>query len=72
MVRTGYNGKGVFSSLNNFGQATNRSMKGVNYYEGTAIWTKNSKGVNNEEAMNSIFPHCKPIRRHVVFEKRIK
>ena len=45
---------------------------GITYYEGTAIWTKNSKGVNNEEAMNTIFPHCKPIRKHIVFEKRIK
>ncbi len=72
MVRRGYNGKGVFSSLNNFGQATNRSMRGVTYYEGTAIWTKNSRGVNNQEAMNTIFPHCKPIRKHIVFEKRIK
>ena len=72
MVRKGYNGKGVFSSLNNFGQATNRTMKGTTYFEGTAIWTKNSKGVNNEGAVNSIFPHCTPIRKHVVFEKRVK
>ncbi|MFW9873204.1 MAG: hypothetical protein ACFFG0_08895 [Candidatus Thorarchaeota archaeon] len=72
MVRRGYNGKGVFSSLNNFGQATNRSMRGATYYEGTAIWTKNSKGVNNEEAMNTIFPHCSSIRKHIVFEKRVK
>ena len=72
MIRRGYNGKGVFSSLNNFGQATNRSMTGITYYEGTAIWTKNSKGVNNEEAINAIFPHCRPIRRHIVFEKRVK
>lgn len=72
MVRKGYNGKGVFSSLNNFGQATNRSMWGTEYFEGTAIWTKNSKGVNNEDAVNSIFPHCQPNRRHVVFEKRVK
>ncbi len=72
MVRRGYNGKGVFSSLNNFGQATNRSMWGIKYFEGTAIWTKNSKGVNNEDAVNSIFPHCQPNRTHVVFEKRIK
>lgn len=72
MVRKGYNGKGVFSSLNNFGQATNKTMKGTTYFEGTAIWTKNSKGVNNDRAVNSIFPHCTPIRKHVVFEKRIK
>ncbi|MFX0126468.1 MAG: hypothetical protein ACFFAE_22820 [Candidatus Hodarchaeota archaeon] len=72
MVRKGYNGKGVFSSLNNFGQATNRTMKGTTYFEGTAIWTKNSKGVNNEDAVNSIFPHCTPIRRHIVFEKHVK
>lgn len=72
MVRRGYNGKGVFSSLNNFGQATNRSLMGTTYFEGTAIWTRNSRGVNNEGAINSIFPHCTHIRKHVVFEKRVK
>ncbi len=72
MIRRGYNGKGVFSSLNNFGQATCRSMRGTTYFEGTAVWTKNSKGVNNEEAVSSIFPHCTPIRKHVVFEKRVR
>ncbi len=72
MVRKGYSGRGIFSSLNNFGQATNRSMRGLTYYEGTAIWSRNSKGVNNDKAINSIFPHCKPIRRHVVFEKRLR
>jgi len=72
MVRRGYNGKGVFSSLNNFGQATNRSMRGTTYFEGTAIWTSNSKGVNNEKAVESIFPHCTPIRKHIVYEKRVK
>jgi len=72
MVRRGYNGKGVFSSLNNFGQATTRSMMGTTYFEGTAIWTRNSKGVNNESAVSSIFPHCTPIRKHIVFEKRVK
>lgn len=29
--------KGIFSSLNNFGQATNRMMTGLTYYEGTAV-----------------------------------
>ncbi|MFX1572778.1 MAG: hypothetical protein ACFFB0_08515 [Promethearchaeota archaeon] len=72
MVRKGYNGKGVFSSLNNFGQATNRSMRSLTYYEGTAVWTGNSKGVNNQKAVNSIFPHCTPIRKHIVYEKRIR
>ena len=72
MVRRGYNGMGVFSSLNNFGQATNRMMTGLTYYEGTYIWTKNSKGVNNEDAINSVFPHCVSLRKHVVFEKRVK
>jgi hypothetical protein len=71
MVRKGYNGKGVFSSLNNFGQATNRSMRGVSYYEGTYIWTKSSKGLANQDAIMSIFPHCSPIRKHIVFQKYI-
>jgi hypothetical protein len=71
MVRKGYNGKGIFSSLNNFGQATNRSMRGINYFEGTYVWTRSSKGLANDDAINSIFPHCSPIRRHLVFQKRI-
>ncbi|MFW9877624.1 MAG: hypothetical protein ACFFG0_31445 [Candidatus Thorarchaeota archaeon] len=69
MVRRGYNRKGVFSSLNNFGQATTRAMIGITYYEGTAIWTKNSKGVNNEEAVNLVFPHCRLNRKHLVLKK---
>ncbi|MHA2280747.1 MAG: hypothetical protein ACXAC5_07835 [Promethearchaeota archaeon] len=72
MVRKGYGGRGIFSSLNNFGQVTNRAMMGLTYYEGTYIWSKNSKGVNNKKAVNSVFPHCTPIRTHVVFEKRVK
>ncbi|MFX1295843.1 MAG: hypothetical protein ACFFD2_13450 [Promethearchaeota archaeon] len=71
MVRKGFSGMGVFSSLNNFGQATNRSMRGITYYEGTAIWSRNAKGMNNEQAINSIFPHCKPIRKHIIFEKQV-
>jgi hypothetical protein len=31
MARKGYEVNGVFSSLNNFGQATNRAMMGLTY-----------------------------------------
>jgi hypothetical protein len=64
MVRHDYTGKGIFSALNNIGQQTCRFF-GVNYFEGTSIWS------NNSQAINSIFPHSTPIRKHYIFQKRI-
>ncbi len=64
MVKKGYYGKGVFSALNNIGQQTARIF-GIDYYEGTAIWS------NNERAVNTIFPHCAPIRKHMLMQKRV-
>ena len=63
-VKLEYAGKGIFSSLNNIGQLT-CGFSGVNYFEGTGIWTK------NERAVKTIFPHTKPIRRYIVYQKRI-
>ncbi|MEJ2296727.1 MAG: hypothetical protein P8Y23_18425, partial [Candidatus Lokiarchaeota archaeon] len=64
MVRHDYTGKGIFSALNNIGQQMCRFF-GVNYFEGTSIWS------NNSQAINSIFPHSTPIRKHYIFQKRI-
>lgn len=64
MVRKDYAGRGIFSTLNNIGQLT-LNLNGINYYEGTTIWT------NNKDAINSIFPHCQHIRKHYVMQKRI-
>ena len=64
MVKKGYYGKGIFSALNNLGQLT-AGLFGVDYYEGTTIWS------NNERAINTIFPHCEPIRKHFVVQKRV-
>lgn len=64
MVRHDYTGKGIFSALNNIGQQTCRFF-GVTYFEGTSIWS------NNSQAINSIFPHSTPIRKHYIFQKRI-
>ena len=64
MVKKGYFGKGIFSALNNIGQLT-CSLYGVDYFEGTAIWT------NNSRAIDTIFPHCEPIRKHYVMQKRL-
>ena len=64
MVKQGYFGKGIFSTLNNIGQLT-CNLFGVNYFEGTGIWS------NNSRAIDMIFPHCKPIRKHYVFQRRI-
>jgi len=64
MVKKGYYGKGIFSALNNLGQITGRIF-GIEYYEGTSIWS------NNRRAIDTIFPHCEPIRKHYVVQKRI-
>ncbi len=64
MVRRDYTGKGIFSALNNIGQKTS-SFFGVNYFEGTSIWS------NNSRAIETIFPHCTPIRKHIIFQKRV-
>ncbi|MFX1417646.1 MAG: hypothetical protein ACFE9N_01870 [Promethearchaeota archaeon] len=64
MVKKGYFGKGIFSALNNIGQLT-CNLFGVNYFEGTGIWS------NNSRAIDTIFPHCEPIRKHIVLQKRI-
>ena len=71
MVKKGYKGKGIFSALNNIGQLT-CNLYGVDYFEGTTIWTNNSRGVNNQEAINSIMPHCYTLRTHVILQNRIK
>ncbi|MBA7504126.1 hypothetical protein ES706_02751 [subsurface metagenome] len=60
-----YTGKGIFSSLNNLVQTT-MGFFGVDYVEGCYIWNK------NEKAVQSIFPHSKPIRKHIVFQKRLR
>ncbi|MFX1397679.1 MAG: hypothetical protein ACFFAS_11635 [Promethearchaeota archaeon] len=65
LIAREFQGKGLFSALNNLGQLTCR-MFGANYFEGTAIW------YDNVEAVKSIFPHSKVVRDHVVFQKRIR
>lgn len=71
MVDKDYSGRGIFSAMNNIGQIA-CNVHGIQYFEGTHIWTKNSKGVNNQRAIDTIFPHCHPIRTYLVFEKKIK
>jgi hypothetical protein len=64
MVRKDYTGRGIFSALNNIGQMTCR-FYGIEYFEGTTIWS------NNTRAIDTIFPHCSPIRKHYVVQKRV-
>ena len=71
MVDKDYSGRGIFSAMNNIGQLA-CNVHGISYFEGTHIWTKNSKGVNNQRAIDTIFPHCRPIRTYMVFEKKMK
>lgn len=65
VVRKGYGGKGIFSTLNNIGQLTG-NMNGVTYYEGTGIW------MVNEDAVRAILPHGRINRRFFVWQKRLK
>jgi hypothetical protein len=65
MVKREYCGKGIFSALNNLGQLT-ANLHGINYFEGTTIWS------NNSRAIDTIFPHCNPTRKHSVVQKRLK
>jgi hypothetical protein len=71
LVHPDYKGLGIFSGLNNIGQLT-CGFYGIDTFEGTYVWSNSAKGVNNEEAIRSIFPHCSPIRTHVVVEKKIR
>lgn len=64
MVKKEYSRRGIFSALNNIGQLT-CNLNGITYYEGTSIWS------NNKKAIDTIFPHCVPIRKHYVFQKRL-
>lgn len=64
MVKKEYIGRGIFSSLNNIGRITT-SFNGITYVEGTHIWS------NNQRAIDTIFPHSLPIRKHEVTQKRI-
>jgi len=64
IIKKEYAGRGIFSSLQNIGQITSR-LYGIDYVEGTTIWT------NNDRAVKTIFPHCTPLRTHYVVQKRI-
>lgn len=71
LVHPDYKGKGIFSGLNNIGQLT-CGFYGIDTFEGTYVWTNSVKGINNEEAINSIFPHCSTVRKHIIVEKKIR
>lgn len=65
IIKSGYTGKGVFSSLASLVQTT-IGFFGVGYVEGCYIWNK------NEKVVESTFPHSHPIRKHIVFQKRLR
>ncbi len=65
MVNKNYAGKGIFSALNNLGQI-GTFLNGITHFEGTYIWN------NNSDAIKSIFPHGKMVRKFYVMQKRIK
>ncbi len=65
MIRKEYAGRGIFSALNNIGRIIT-GLNGITYVEGTTIWS------NNDKAIKTIFPHSKPIRKHIVLQKRIR
>ncbi len=66
VIRPEYRGRGLFSALHDKGYRDMQASCGVTYFEGTAIWYA------NENAVKTIFPHCTLVRKHVVFQKRLK
>lgn len=65
MISKTHTGKGIFSALNNIGRIV-LSINGIEYVEGTTIWS------NNNKAIKTIFPHSKPIREHIIIKKRLR
>ncbi len=65
MIAKQHAGKGMFSSIHNMGKPIVVAA-GISFIEGTTIWA------NNEQAVQTIFPHAKPLREHVVVQKRVK
>ena len=65
MIHKNHSGKGIFSTLNNIGRLT-LDMFGITSAEGTTIWA------NNERAIKTIFPHSRPLRTHIVVQKRVR
>lgn len=65
MIAKQHAGKGVFSSIHNMGKPIVVAA-GISFIEGTTIWA------NNDRAVKTIFPHAKPLRTHVVVQKRVK
>ncbi|MEJ2251693.1 MAG: hypothetical protein P8Y97_18800 [Candidatus Lokiarchaeota archaeon] len=64
IINNHYTGRGIFSALTTVG-IIGVKIHNVSYYEGTTIWS------NNEKAINTIFPHSKVVREHIVVQKRI-
>ncbi|MBD3212412.1 MAG: hypothetical protein GF311_07375 [Candidatus Lokiarchaeota archaeon] len=62
MIHPEFVGKGIFSLGQNIGRVALK-LVGINYIEGTQLWA------NNEHAVEVMFPHCKPVRKHVVLQK---
>ena len=54
MVKKGYYGKGIFSTLNNIGQLT-CIIRGLNYYEGTSIWSNNTRAIDTISELKNHF-----------------
>ncbi|TFF88142.1 MAG: hypothetical protein EU550_01870 [Promethearchaeota archaeon] len=64
MIHKDYAGKGIFSNLTNIGRLT-LGFFGINYVEGTYIWS------NNKKAIETIFPHSLALRTHYVVQKKL-
>ncbi len=66
VIRPEYRGRGLFSALHDKGYRDMQAHCGITHFEGTAIWCA------NENAVKTIFPHCTLVRKHIVFQKRLK
>lgn len=66
LISPKYRGHDILSALHNKGIVGARVAMGDIYLEGTAIWFA------NENAVKTFFPHGTLVRKHVVFQKRLK
>ena len=64
MVKQEFSNKGILSSLIKINRFIS-GLNGVDYFEGTTIWTK------NKDAIKKIIPHCEINRKFVVVQKVI-
>jgi len=66
IIHPEYRRHGIFSLLHNKGIFNVKKYCNIRKFEATGIWFA------NKNAVEAFFPHCPIVRRHTVFQKRVK